>query len=115
MVRYVTKDEIGEEVYKILKDGKTWERSFLPRLAFDNESGEVMCPECDTEKEVRFQFNIANAAGFDEVIFEWDVDLERLYLTGHVCAGCGDSEVRLHEKSPENEGEVVFEKDGLSR
>lgn len=115
MVRYVTKDEIGEEVVKIIReDHWTWDDSFIPRLAFDNDTAEFDCDNCGQDKkEIHFQYNISCAAGFDEVIFDWNVDLERLYLTGYVCENCRNSKILLHEESSNNPGEVIYEFDGL--
>lgn len=115
MVRYVTKDEIGEEIVKIHRQDRwNWDKSFLPRLAFDNDTAEYDCDNCGQDRtEIHFQYNIACASGTDEVVFDWDVDLERIYLTGYVCENCGNGEVKLHENSPDNSGDIIYEDSGL--
>lgn len=116
MVRYVTKDEIGEEVVKIVRDKhiRSWDSSWLPRLAFDNDTAEYACDNCGQDRdEIHFQYNIGCAAGTDEVVFDWNVDLERVYLQGYVCRNCGSAHIELYESSPENDGEVITERDGV--
>ena len=114
MVKYTTKEELGEEIIEVLKGeylNKNYSanQSFIPFLAFENHKGKVEC-ECggDGYPLHKFQYNISATAGADKVIFEWDLDLKRVYLTGHFCESCQKTEVKLHENSPEKEGEIVY-------
>lgn len=110
MVKYVTKEDIAEDLEDILLRDGSFEGSSMPILAFDNEEETLGCPECEQKEQQNFQYNIACAAGFDEVIFDWNVDLERLYIVGRFCTFCGEAEVYLHEQSPENEGELIIDR-----
>lgn len=111
MVDYVTKDDIATDLTDIILNGESFEGSSMPLLAFDNEEETLGCPHCEKTDQLNFQYNVASSAGFDQVIFDWNVDLERLYLTGHFCKFCGEAEVYLHEQSPENEGELILDQD----
>lgn len=113
MVKYVTKTELASQIRKILLEDSSLDkrRSFIPFLASDNQTATYECETCSHKKKVKFKFNIATAAGTDRVIFDWNLDLERLYLTGYVCRNCENSEIKLHENSVENDPEIIFEQE----
>lgn len=111
MVKYVTKEDIAQDLTDIILNDDSFEGSSMPILAFDNNELNLGCPFCEHKTQRQFQYNIACSAGFDEVVFDWNVDLERLYIIGHMCTFCGEAEVYLHEQSPENDGDLILDRD----
>lgn len=85
----------------------------LPKLAFDNEKHDHPCPNDNCSgTATSFQYNLAAAAGFDEVVYEWNPDLDRLYIKGTACPQCKLAHINLHENSPDHPGETIRADDG---
>ena len=85
MAKYVTKKEI---VDAILAENRDLSPTF-PLLAFDNDVQDIKCKNCGSVNNAKaFRYNASCAAGYDSVVFKWEVDLTRVMARGDVCYNC---------------------------
>lgn len=112
-IQHITKEKLADYVERDLTGASRLSSSPIPMLAFDNERRELACPvdECSCEI-VDARFNLAAAAGYDEVVYEWNPDLERLYVKAKGCSNCGFLHIVLHENGLDSDGDVIRHTDG---
>jgi len=85
MTKRVSKEDI---VNVILSENKELSPT-LPLLAFDNETRNIKCSNCDSiNKAKSFRYNASASSGYDSVIFDWEPNLNRLIVRGDVCYDC---------------------------
>lgn len=109
MTKHASKDEVAEEVVEIIAGRKIGSVSWLPVLSPFSSERVVNCEICGLDERVYFERAIASHAGMDEVVFEWNRDLDRIELEGFACRNCWAARVTVYEDESSEEGEVIYE------